>query len=353
MRKWNIAKRIFTMGILVATIGLSTVGCGSNEENKHTETGKNTSVEETTEDLKVVRISGPGVDSNGTVTLPGAAQLAQRQGFFEEELKAVGYKVEYSGFQNGGVGVNEALASGETDIAVYGDFPAVTYISNGNDAKIFAISTSKNQLGIYANNDIQSVKDLKGKKVGTMIGTNAYYYLEKELEENGLSLEDVEIVNAATDVISLFSSGEIDAICNGPQLYWLLDAQKAGHVISISGDSDTLSTSHVVLGRTQFLEENPEVIGAIVKALERTKEWAEANEEAVYETLANLSGGNYSVDNYKDYYSFEDGFADMTPYIQDKDIEHLQTIADFMLKNQYIKSEVDVSKSIDDSIQAQ
>lgn len=351
MRKWKTTKKIIAISALVAALGVFAVGCGSNGQKNDANSASNTSSESKKEDLKVVHIVGPGVDSNGNVSLPGSAQLAQKQGFFEEELKAAGYKAEYSGFQNGGVGVNEALASGEADVAVYGDFPAVTYISNGNDAKIFAISTSKNQLGIYAKNDIKSVKDLKGKKVGTMIGTNAYYYLEKELEENGLSVKDVEIVNASTDAVSLFTSGEVDAICNGPQLYWLLDAQKAGHVISVSGNSDTLSTSHVVIGRTQFLKENPKVADAIIKALEKTKEWAEANEEKVYETLSNISGGNYTVDNYKDYYSFEDGFEDMSPYIQDKDINHLQEVADFMLKNKYIKTEVDVSKSIDNSIQ--
>ena len=37
-------------------------------------------------------------------------------------------------------------------------------------------------MAIYAKNEIASVKDLKGKKIGTTIGTNAYYYLEKELQ---------------------------------------------------------------------------------------------------------------------------------------------------------------------------
>ena len=351
MRKWKTTKKIIAISALVAALGIFAVGCGSNGQKNDSNSASNTSSESKKEDLKVVRIAGAGIDSNGNVVLPGSAQLAQNQGFIDEEIKAVGYKAEYSGFQNAGVGVNEALASGQADIAVYGDFPAVTYISNGNDAKIFGISTSRNQMAIYAKNEIKSVKDLKGKKIGTTIGTNAYYYLEKELQENGLKISDVEVVNASTDVISLFTSGEIDAICNTPQLYWLLEAQKAGHVISVNGDDDKLSTSHVVIGRTDFLKENPEVSGAIVKALEKAKEWAEANEDKVYEVLSDLSGGNYTKDNYKDYYSFEDGFKDMTPYIQKTDIEHLQSVADFMFNNKYIKTKIDVSKSIDDSIQ--
>ncbi len=344
MKKWSKISKIITMSALVTTLGLSVVGCGNSEDSTS---------EQANEDLKLVRIAGPGVDSNGNVTLPGGAQLAKIQGYLDEELEAAGYKAEYTGFQNGGVGVNEALASGEADIAVYGDFPAVTYVANGNDATIFAISSSRNQLGIFAKDDIKSVKDLKGKKVATLIGTNAYYYLEKELQENGIGINDVEIVNASTDTISLYSSDEVDAICNAPQSFWPLEAQKAGHVIAVNGDSDELSTSQVVLGRTEFVEKNPEVKNAIIKALEKTKTWANENEDEVYELLAELSGGNYTKENYEDYYSFEEGFEDMTPYVQDKDIEHLQSVADFMFENQYAKSKVDISESIDNSIKGQ
>lgn len=351
--KWKSVKRVLTIGALVTVLGAALTGCGSSEKTQGAKTTTKSTAEDTSssKEEKVVRISGPGVDSKGTVTLPGSAQLAQKQQFFDEELKKAGYKVEYSGFQNGGVGVNEALASKETDIAIYGDFPAVTYIANGNDAKIFAVSTSKNQMGIFAKKEIKSVADLKGKKVCTMLGTNAYYYLQKELEENGLSIKDVQVVNASTDAATLYTSGEVDALCNGPQVYWALEAKGLGQEIATSGNSDSLSTSHVVLGRTEFLEENPDVEGAIIKALEKAQEWANANEDEVYKTLSDVSGGIFTEENYKKYYSFEEKFDDMTPYIQEKDITHLQDVADFMEKNKYIKSAVDVSKSIDDSIQ--
>lgn len=356
MKKFRLKqlRKNIAAAVLVSLLVISAAGCGSASSDSETTNSTGTETEAAaTKENKVVRISGPGIDSAGNVTLPGAAQLAQKQGYFEEELEAVGYTVEYSGLQDGGVGVNEALAAGETDIAVYGDSPAVTYIANGNDAKIFAVSTSKNQMGVFATDDINSVEDLKGKKVCTMLGTNAYYYLQKLLEEKGLSIEDVEIVNSASDASSLYTSGEVDALCNGPQVYWPLESQGLGHVVTVNGDSDSLSTAHVVLGRTEFLDENPEVAGAIVKALQRAKEWAEENEESVYKTLSDISNGYYSVNNYREYYSFEDGFDDMTPYIQNKDVKHLQDVVDFMYENKYISEKIDVSASIDASIQAE
>ena len=103
----------------------------------------------------------------------------------------MGYKAEYYGFANGGVGINEALTSGNLDVAFYGDFPAINYIASGNDAQIFGVVTSRQQSSILARDGINSVQDLKGKKVATAQGTIQQKYLDEVLEENGLQPSDV------------------------------------------------------------------------------------------------------------------------------------------------------------------
>ncbi|MGN0153670.1 MAG: aliphatic sulfonate ABC transporter substrate-binding protein [Lachnospiraceae bacterium] len=365
MKKWRELKKIFALGAVATLLGVTVIGCGSSSTEEASEpatqadetivTEESEAEEENeTEELKVVRVVGSGVDTSGVATLVGNAYVAREQGFFDEELEAIGYTIEYSGFQNAGVGANEALAANEADIAIYGDFPALTYIATGNDAKIFAVSTNRNQIGIFANEDINSVEDLKGKKVNTMFGTVAYQYLVQVLEENGLSLDDIEVINASpVDATSLYTSGEIDAIVNGPQATWPLIAQGLGHQVAVNGDSESLSNCQVVMGRTEFLEENPEVAAAIVRALKKAQDYAKENEEEVYQSLADNSGNLYTVDNWKEYYSFENGFEDYSPYITDSIVEHLQKTADFMKSNEYIASDINIEDYIDDSNQAE
>ena len=137
MRKQGLKKFILSVLIAILSVGVLS-GCGAEKNSNSTENKKDAQITE----YKKVIISGAGVDSKGNVSLGGNAAIAKDQGFLEEELNAVGYTAEYVGFQTAGVGANEALAAKEADIAIYGDFPAVTYIASGNDAKIFAGDTT-------------------------------------------------------------------------------------------------------------------------------------------------------------------------------------------------------------------
>jgi sulfonate transport system substrate-binding protein len=62
---------------------------------------------------------------------------------------------------------------------------------------------------------IASVKDLRGKRVGTFPRTSAAYYLSKELEAHGLRERDVEIVGLAPifELSRAIIDKRVDAIC--------------------------------------------------------------------------------------------------------------------------------------------
>jgi len=66
---------------------------------------------------------------------------------------------------------------------------------------------------IVAAPGIDSVKALKGKKIGVEIGFVGHLLLLNALEKNGLSEKDVELVNVPTnETPQVLSSGDVDAI---------------------------------------------------------------------------------------------------------------------------------------------
>jgi NitT/TauT family transport system substrate-binding protein len=72
--------------------------------------------------------------------------------------------------------------------------------SNGNDM-------------VIGKPGINSIKDLKGKKVGVEIGFVSHLLLLNALEKNGMTEADVELVNAPTnETPQVLASGEVDAI---------------------------------------------------------------------------------------------------------------------------------------------
>lgn len=359
--KSKITKKILAAGLVVTMMTAVVTGCGFGTNTADTGSGNTGSVSadsadselETNTDkagesneLKVVRIATPGVDESGAATMQEGALIAQKQGFMEEALNEIGYTAEYYGFATMGVGVNEALAAEEVDVALYGDFPAITYLAAGNEATIFGVNSSRIQLGVYATDEIQSVADLAGKKIGVTLGTNGFKYLVNLLEENGLSVDDVEIVNASSELASLFATGDIDAIAQSTLLFYSLAGQGAGHVLTVNEDSEELSSYYVALGRKPYLDENPDVAAAILKGLKKAEDYAKENATAVYDTMAEASG-YFTADIYAEYYGFDTSFSYWSPYLTDTHIAKIQETADFMYQNQYIPSEVTVADHLD------
>ena len=102
--------------------------------------------------------------------------------------------------------------NGEDDIVVgTTEFPFTASVLNGNRISTIA-SISKSEF-IYlvgrADRGIHEVSDLKGKTIGAAFGTIAQFYLGRFLDLNGMSLQDVNLVDLKT------SAEWVDAVVNG------------------------------------------------------------------------------------------------------------------------------------------
>lgn len=341
-KRTGITKKI-TAFILTGIMAVTALtGCGKSEANSNSE-----STQAGKDNLKTVRILTPGMESDGkSATLLESLKIADAQGYIEKELEAVGYKAEYTGFASAGVGVNEALAAGEGDIAVYGDFPAITYITSNGDASIFGVTSTRQQFGIVAQDGIKSVKDLKGKKIGTSLGTVAYKYLIHLLEQNGLSEKDVQIVNATTDLASMFISKDIDAIAQSTQMLYYIQNQTKANIFALSGNDENLTSNSVLLGKNDFLKENPDVPEAILKALNEAQQYAAANPEEVYKVFAEKSAGTITEEQFKNDFSFDTTFTYWKPEITEAIEKNLQDSADFMAQKGYTGKKITISDYI-------
>jgi len=137
-----------------------------------------------------------------------AWEIALKKDWF----KAEGVDVEFLWFDY--VASMDAFAAGKVDAVcmtngdalVTGDSgkPSVGIIindySNGNDK-------------IVSSPKVDGVKGLKGKKVGVEEGFVCHLLLLKALEQNGLTADDVMIVNTPTDkTAEVLKSGAVDAI---------------------------------------------------------------------------------------------------------------------------------------------
>jgi len=138
-------------------------------------------------------------------------RIAQAAGAVE---KASGYKITWKQFGGGG-DVIKALASGDIPIGEVGSSPATAAAAQGLDIQVIWILDDINnaeQLVARNGSNINSLADLKGKKVATPFVSTAHYQLLYALSKAGVNAKDVQIVNLRpAEIAAAWERGDIDA----------------------------------------------------------------------------------------------------------------------------------------------
>ncbi len=151
------------------------------------------------------------VDTIRIAYMPNFASLHDiitgiNSGIFKEE----GLEVELIEFADGPT-IIASLESGSIDIGNIG--PGAHKLAIEGRAEVVAFSQLGNADELIARSDrgIDSIEDLRGKKIGTASGTSAETILKLALLEADLSEKDVEIIDMdASAIVTAMLSGSID-----------------------------------------------------------------------------------------------------------------------------------------------
>jgi len=137
-----------------------------------------------------------------------AWQIGIDKGWFKE----AGVDVDFEWFEY--VPSMEAFAAGKVDAVSMTNGDALVTGATGAPSKAIIINDYSNGNDmVVAKPGIETVKDLKGKKIGVEIGFVDHLLLLKALEANGLKEKDVTLVNIPThETPKAFASGDVDAI---------------------------------------------------------------------------------------------------------------------------------------------
>jgi aliphatic sulfonates family ABC transporter substrate-binding protein len=222
--------------------------------------------------------------------------IAEKKGFFEEELNPLNARAEIFTFPSGPPQI-EALAANELDISVFGDQPALQTIVSGVPVKIISgISDSSDGFGLIARtgSGIKEVKDIKGHKIAAPAGTTAHQLLLAMLEQNGLSLEDIEFYNLANaNIIPSLVAGDIDgAVAFGIPF---TDPPVDEGVAQIHSGRGYKRNVNVIAARIDFIEKNPDVTIAFLRAVQKAAKWRAENFEESLAIVGDWTGTDKEV----------------------------------------------------------
>lgn len=213
--------------------------------------------------------------------------LVKAKGGLEKRLQPLGISVEWKEFQSGPP-MLEALNVGSIDIARTGDAPPVFAQAANSPLVYIGGSAPKDRSSgilVSANSPIQTLEDLRGKKIAFTKGSSANYLLAKALKSAGIKWTEIEPVNLTpADARAAFQQGKVDAWVIWDPFYAAAQAQIDVRVVK---DSKGLAANRdFYLANQSFAQPNLKIIEAIREETQSVATWADANPAEVTKILA-------------------------------------------------------------------
>lgn len=216
--------------------------------------------------------------------------VAKYKGFFEQE----GLNVEISYFVSGAE-MMSAVAAKQLWLGSFGDSPAINLRAGGHPVKVIArMADISGTQQIVVQKGVTRAEDLKGKKVGLQVGSSAEAVLGEFLKANGLKMGDVQVVNMSPpDQVAAFGRGDIHAVSVW-QPFVLRAKQAGGHALASAnrsfipgqeGAKKYYAVHAVLVGREEFLKQNPKTVEAALRAMIKAAEFARGNPDETAKIL--------------------------------------------------------------------
>jgi len=209
--------------------------------------------------------------------------IAQGKGFIAEEFKDTPVKLSFEYFTGTGPAINEAIANKRLDFAQYGALPNIVGKAAGLPTRIVTSYGYTTIFGVARPDvPVKSFKDLKGKRVAVAKGTVLHWAFLKALEQNGLTLKDITLLDLSTaDQLAALTAGSVDAVIGSSVLLSLRDKGLVKVFYSSHDIGPKAAGFGAITVTESFEQQYPEATQRVVRGLVRAAAWlsAEQNRE--------------------------------------------------------------------------
>ncbi len=222
-----------------------------------------------------------------------ASLIIKRNAWLEEAFKADGVQIKWI-LSQGSNRALEYLNAGSLDYGSTASLAALVGRANGIPLKTVYVSFEAAQLGILVAKDspIQSVADLKGKKIASFKGTMPYFYLLSALHGAGISRGDVEIVHLApNEGQTALESGRVDAWSGLDPFHASSQINAGSRIIATPKAADI----GVLNAREEFIQKYPESTKRVLAIFERARHWIIEHPEETAKLIAEEGKQNLAV----------------------------------------------------------
>jgi aliphatic sulfonates family ABC transporter substrate-binding protein len=214
---------------------------------------------------------------------------AKQQRRLETLLAPIGVEVQWVEFQFGPP-MLEAMRVNAIDIGAVGDTPPVfAQAAHGDLLYIAAQRAGGQAILLPPGSTLQTLRDLRGRKVAFGRGSSAHNLMLAALEKAGLKYSDIEqIYLGPADAGPAFQRGAIDAWVIWDPYYALFETRPGVRVLAKW--TDITQQNSFFMGRRGYVEANPDVTTKVVAEFTRIAEWARSHRADLAASLAAETG---------------------------------------------------------------
>ena len=203
--------------------------------------------------------------------------VAQEKGYFSDGGIDVTFK-----FYPSGKKAMEGMFAGEADIATSAETPILHNSLLRDDFVIFAtFAYSDNDSKFLGKKDkgVSKPSELKGKKIGTVVGTGAHFFAHIYLAEHSIDLSAVTIVDIApADLIGALKDGKVDALVVWEPIAYQVKKALSDKVVRLP-QSDLYKETFSLEAMRSYANGHPGGLIKILKAVDRATIFIKQNKK--------------------------------------------------------------------------
>jgi len=202
--------------------------------------------------------------------------------YFYEQFVPAGYKVEVLPFETP-TECKNAVVTKSVDFGAFGIAAALLGAAAGEPVVVIA-STCNRGMAIIAKKDsgINSIKDLKGKRVAVFPGTTQEVFFLERLKMEGMTIKDVEPVRVSFSEMHIsLARGDIDAYVGAEPGPGVSLSTGIGQLVEYPYSTPMGSLNMVFGTHHDLIAEKPDLVRVMLGIHQRATDFAASHKDAL------------------------------------------------------------------------
>jgi putative hydroxymethylpyrimidine transport system substrate-binding protein len=265
--------------------------------------------------------------------------IAQQQGFFKEQ----NLDVELIGPADP-TDPPKWVAAGKADIGITYQPEFMQQVDQGLPLMRIGSLIDKPLDCIVAlkGNGINTIKDLKGKRIGSGTGGTSAIMLKTMLKNNGLTVNDVELINVRYSLTQALLSRKVDAVTGMMRNFEIPQIESKGqNIIAFFPEDNGIPNYSVLIFITNTSKANDPRLPRFLSAIRKAVAWLDDHPREGWKIFAKMYPESNNPVNHAAWFATMPYFAeDPAEFNQDE----WQKFAAFMLDNNLIHKQQPTSR---------